>query len=57
MAGEPVEDAAQEREEQESLARIEAGGIPIAAERRLRELRGSRARTAGAACRSRPTCP
>jgi uncharacterized protein YbjQ (UPF0145 family) len=41
MAGEPVEDAAQEREEQESLARIEAGGIPIAAERRLRELRGS----------------
>ena len=41
MAGEPVEDAAQEREEQESLARIEAGGIPIAAERRLRELRAS----------------
>jgi uncharacterized protein YbjQ (UPF0145 family) len=40
MAGEPVEDAAQEREEEESLARIEAGGIPIAAERRLRELRG-----------------
>jgi uncharacterized protein YbjQ (UPF0145 family) len=40
MAGEPVEDAAQEREDQESLARIEAGGIPIAAERRLRELRG-----------------
>jgi len=41
MAGEPVEDPTQEREEQESLARIEAGGIPIAAERRLRELRGS----------------
>jgi uncharacterized protein YbjQ (UPF0145 family) len=40
MADEPVEDAAQEREDQESLARIEAGGIPIAAERRLRELRG-----------------
>ena len=40
MAGEPEEDAAQEREDQESLARIEAGGIPIAAERRLRELRG-----------------
>ncbi len=40
--GEPVEDAAQEREQEESLARIEAGGIPIAAERRLRELRGTR---------------
>jgi len=40
MAGEPVEDAAQEREDLQSLARIEAGGIPIAAERRLRELRG-----------------
>ncbi len=43
MAGElePEESAAQEREDQESLARIEAGGIPIAAERRLRELRGA----------------
>ena len=38
---EPGEDAVQEREQAESLARIEAGGIPIAAERRLRELRGS----------------
>jgi uncharacterized protein YbjQ (UPF0145 family) len=47
MAGEPVEDAAQEREEQESLARIEAGGIPIAAERRLRELRGTRGQDGG----------
>jgi uncharacterized protein YbjQ (UPF0145 family) len=36
--------AEQEREQQESLARIEAGGIPISAERRLAELRG----TAGA---------
>jgi uncharacterized protein YbjQ (UPF0145 family) len=41
MAGEPVEDAAQEREQAESLARIEAGGIPLAAERRLSELRGA----------------
>ncbi|HEY5344467.1 MAG TPA: heavy metal-binding domain-containing protein [Solirubrobacteraceae bacterium] len=41
MAGEPVEDAAQEREQAESLARIEAGGIPLSAERRLRELRGA----------------
>jgi uncharacterized protein YbjQ (UPF0145 family) len=32
-----------EREQQESLARIEAGGIPLAAERRLRELGGARA--------------
>jgi len=47
MADEPVEDAAQEREEQESLARIEAGGIPIAAERRLRELRGTRGEDGG----------
>jgi uncharacterized protein YbjQ (UPF0145 family) len=47
MAGEPVEDPAQEREEQESLARIEAGGIPIAAERRLRELRGTRGADGG----------
>ncbi len=30
-----------EREQQESLARIEAGGIPLSAERRLRELRGA----------------
>jgi uncharacterized protein YbjQ (UPF0145 family) len=41
MAGEPVEDAAQEREQAESLARIEAGGIPLSAERRLSELRGT----------------
>jgi uncharacterized protein YbjQ (UPF0145 family) len=39
--GEPVEDAAQEREQAESLARIEAGGIPLSAERRLSELRGA----------------
>jgi uncharacterized protein YbjQ (UPF0145 family) len=39
--GEPVEDAAQEREQAESLARIEAGGIPLSAERRLSELRGT----------------
>ncbi len=44
---EPVEDAAQEREEAQSLARIEAGGIPIAAERRLRELRGTRGEDGG----------
>jgi uncharacterized protein YbjQ (UPF0145 family) len=31
--------AEQEREQQESLARVEAGGIPISAERRLSELR------------------
>jgi uncharacterized protein YbjQ (UPF0145 family) len=36
--------AEQEREQQESLARVEAGGIPISAERRLSELRS----TAGA---------
>jgi uncharacterized protein YbjQ (UPF0145 family) len=36
--------AEQEREQQESLARVEAGGIPISAERRLSELR----RTSGA---------
>src|SRR5580693_1354188 len=47
MAGEPEEDAAQEREDQESLARIEAGGIPIAAERRLRELRGTQCQDGG----------
>jgi uncharacterized protein YbjQ (UPF0145 family) len=34
--GEP--DAVHERERQESQARVEAGGIPLAAERRLREL-------------------
>jgi uncharacterized protein YbjQ (UPF0145 family) len=39
---EPDEDAAQEREQEESLARIEAGGIPLSAERRLSELRGTR---------------
>ncbi len=33
--------ATQEREQQESLARIEAGGIPLSAERRLSELRGA----------------
>jgi uncharacterized protein YbjQ (UPF0145 family) len=38
---EPDEDDAQEREQAESLARIEAGGIPISAERRLSELRGA----------------
>jgi uncharacterized protein YbjQ (UPF0145 family) len=47
MAGEPDEDAAQEREDLQSLARIEAGGIPIAAERRLRELRGTRGEDGG----------
>ncbi|MGH2903889.1 MAG: heavy metal-binding domain-containing protein [Solirubrobacteraceae bacterium] len=41
MAREPQADAAQEREQAESLARIEAGGIPLAAERRLSELRGA----------------
>jgi uncharacterized protein YbjQ (UPF0145 family) len=35
---EPEEDAGQEREQEESLARIEAGGIPLSAERRLSEL-------------------
>jgi uncharacterized protein YbjQ (UPF0145 family) len=35
---EPDEDAAQQREQAESLARIEAGGIPVSAERRLSEL-------------------
>jgi len=47
MADEPAEDPAQEREEEESLARIEAGGIPIAAERRLRELRGTQDKDGG----------
>jgi uncharacterized protein YbjQ (UPF0145 family) len=37
---EPQADAAQEREQEESLARIEAGGIPLSAERRLRTLKG-----------------
>ncbi len=36
---EPVETPAQEAEEQEELQRIEAGGIPTAADRRLKELR------------------
>jgi uncharacterized protein YbjQ (UPF0145 family) len=35
---EPEEDAAAEREQEESLARIEAGDIPVAAERRLSAL-------------------
>jgi uncharacterized protein YbjQ (UPF0145 family) len=35
---EPDQDQAQEREQAESLARIEAGGIPLSAERRLSEL-------------------
>ena len=39
MAGEPTQDPDQEREQAESLARIEAGHIPLAAERRLDELR------------------
>src|ERR1700685_2306024 len=45
---EPLQDEAQEREQAESLARIEAGGIPLSAERRLRELKGA-ARKDGAA--------
>jgi uncharacterized protein YbjQ (UPF0145 family) len=44
---EPQQDEAQEREQAESLARIEAGGIPLSAERRLRELKG-KARKDGA---------
>ncbi len=36
---EPTQDAQQEREQAESLARIEAGHIPLSAERRLDELR------------------
>jgi len=47
MAGEPEEDAAQEREQAESLARIEAGGIPLSAERRLSELRGRQGEDGG----------
>jgi uncharacterized protein YbjQ (UPF0145 family) len=39
---EPTQDAQQEREQAESLARIEAGHIPISAERRLDELRERR---------------
>jgi uncharacterized protein YbjQ (UPF0145 family) len=35
---EPDQDQIQEREQEESLARIEAGGIPLSAERRLSEL-------------------
>lgn len=35
---EPQQDEVQEREQAESLARIEGGGIPLSAERRLREL-------------------
>jgi uncharacterized protein YbjQ (UPF0145 family) len=40
--GDPAQaQAEQEREQQESLARVEAGGIPLSAERRLSELRGA----------------
>ena len=46
---EPDEDAAQEREQAESLARIEAGGIPLSAERRLSELRGTQGQDGGRA--------
>lgn len=43
LAGEePQETPAQEAEDERSLERIEAGGIPLTAERRLRELRESR---------------
>jgi uncharacterized protein YbjQ (UPF0145 family) len=35
---EPDGDPGEEREQEESLARIEAGGIPLSAERRLKEL-------------------
>jgi uncharacterized protein YbjQ (UPF0145 family) len=38
------DDDAQEREQAESLARIEAGGIPISAERRLSELHGAQSK-------------
>jgi uncharacterized protein YbjQ (UPF0145 family) len=38
---EPQETPAQERQEQAELERIEAGGIPLMAERRLRELGGT----------------
>jgi uncharacterized protein YbjQ (UPF0145 family) len=40
MSG-PDPQPAQEQEQQQSLARIEQGGIPVSAERRLRELRES----------------
>jgi uncharacterized protein YbjQ (UPF0145 family) len=45
---EPQQDEAQEREQAESLARIEAGGIPLSAERRLRELGGAARQEGGA---------
>lgn len=38
-SSEPRESAEQQREDERSLARIEAGDIPLSAERRLRELR------------------
>lgn len=38
--GEPVEDPAREAEEEQDVERIAAGGIPLAAERRLGELAG-----------------
>ena len=44
---EPQESQAQETEEQRSLERIEAGGIPISAERRLRELREGEGKRGG----------
>ncbi len=43
MGGPEPTQAEQEREQQESLARIEAGGIPLSAERRLQELGARRA--------------
>jgi uncharacterized protein YbjQ (UPF0145 family) len=39
VSGEPPENPAQEAEQERELERIEAGGIPLAAERRLRALR------------------
>jgi uncharacterized protein YbjQ (UPF0145 family) len=39
VSGEPPEDAVQEAERERELERIEAGGIPVAAERRLQALR------------------
>lgn len=47
MGDTSAEQAQQEREQQESLARIEAGGIPLSAERRLRELGGAAGAAAG----------
>ncbi len=44
---EPDQDRAQEREQEESLARIEAGGIPLSAERRLSELSGTQGQDGG----------